>query len=181
MRFFCLNDIKMRHLENRLLEKCQFLNLKLFHPGRRNFDQTDTRFLNTSISWMILYDWDFEIQDHLLFRSRPCLVCIGMYKYIICTNTHIYIYSYICLQVPKNTRNKWITLRYVPFLFLACKLLTVALPMLQLQSCHCTGLIGGLPATLVKESHCTLIVSFGKPNTVFRRLESSGIRSMLQC
>ncbi len=54
---FCFNDIKMRHLENRSLEKCLvlywFVNLELFHPEWRNFDQTNTRFLDTSISWMI--------------------------------------------------------------------------------------------------------------------------------
>ncbi len=52
----------MRHLDNRLLEKClvlyQFINLKLFHPERRNFDGTDVRFLDTGISQMI---FDTEI------------------------------------------------------------------------------------------------------------------------
>ncbi len=47
----------MRHLENRLLEKClvsyQFINLRLFHPEWRNFDQTDKRFLDTGISQTI--------------------------------------------------------------------------------------------------------------------------------
>jgi hypothetical protein len=40
----------MRHLKNRLLEKClisyQFVNLKLFYPECRNFDQNDMRFLD---------------------------------------------------------------------------------------------------------------------------------------
>jgi hypothetical protein len=38
----------MRHLKNRSLENClvfyQFVNLKLFHPEQRNFDQTDRYF-----------------------------------------------------------------------------------------------------------------------------------------
>jgi hypothetical protein len=46
MIIFCFNDIKTRHLENRLLEKCLvsywFDDLKLFHPDWTNFDQTDT-------------------------------------------------------------------------------------------------------------------------------------------
>ncbi len=49
---FCFNNIKTRHLKNRLLEKCLvsywFVNLKLFHPERRNFDQNDMRFLDTT-------------------------------------------------------------------------------------------------------------------------------------
>jgi hypothetical protein len=53
MRFFGFNDIKMRHCKNRSLEKrisYQFINLELFHPEWRKFDQTDTRFLDTDIS-----------------------------------------------------------------------------------------------------------------------------------
>jgi len=53
-RFFCLNDIKMRHLKNRSLEKClisyQLVNLDLFHPECRIFDRTNMKFLNTGIS-----------------------------------------------------------------------------------------------------------------------------------
>jgi hypothetical protein len=45
----------MRHLQNGSFEKClilyQFVNI--FHPEPRNFDQTDTRFLNTGISQII--------------------------------------------------------------------------------------------------------------------------------
>ncbi len=45
----------MRHLENRSLEKClgsyRFVNLELFHPEQRNFDQNDMRFLNYSRSF----------------------------------------------------------------------------------------------------------------------------------
>jgi hypothetical protein len=78
MKIFCFNDIKMRHLEIRLLEKClisyQFVNLKLFHPEQRNFDQTDTRFLDTGISQMIFDTNIFCIWDYLLFQSCPCLV-----------------------------------------------------------------------------------------------------------
>ncbi len=59
---FNLNNIKTRHLENRLLEKClvlyQFVKLKLFHHERRNFDRTDMRFLDTAIYRMI---FDTEI------------------------------------------------------------------------------------------------------------------------
>jgi hypothetical protein len=58
MRFFgvkqCLNEIfyfnniKMRHLKNRLLKKClvsyQFVNVKVFHPEWRNFDPTEIKF-----------------------------------------------------------------------------------------------------------------------------------------
>jgi hypothetical protein len=47
----------MRHLENRSLGKClvsyQFVNLELFHPEQRNFEQTDTRFFDSQISQMI--------------------------------------------------------------------------------------------------------------------------------
>ncbi len=56
-RFFSLNDIKMRYLENRSLEKClissPFVNLEIFHPEQRNFEQTDTRFFDIEISQMI--------------------------------------------------------------------------------------------------------------------------------
>jgi len=59
---FCLTNIKMRHIENRSLEKCllsyRFVNLILFHPEWRNFDWTDTRFPDTSISQTI---FDTEI------------------------------------------------------------------------------------------------------------------------
>jgi hypothetical protein len=62
MSFFSLNDIKMRHLENRLLGKCfvlyLFVNLKVFHPKWRNFDLSEMRILDTSISQMI---FDAEI------------------------------------------------------------------------------------------------------------------------
>ena len=55
--FFCLNVIEMRHLENRSLEKYlisyQFVNLELFCLEQRNFDRTNTRLLNTSISQII--------------------------------------------------------------------------------------------------------------------------------
>jgi hypothetical protein len=48
----------MRHLENRLLEKCLvsywFVNIELFHPEWRNFDQNDTRFLNTAEKFIFL-------------------------------------------------------------------------------------------------------------------------------
>jgi len=61
MRFFCFNDIKMRHHEQ-IVEKClvlyQFINLKLFHPEWRNSDRTDLIFLDTGISKMI---FDTEI------------------------------------------------------------------------------------------------------------------------
>ncbi len=77
MRFFCFNDIKMRHLQNRYSEKCLilnwFINLKCFHPKWWNFDQTNTIFFDTSILNDFPY-WDFEIRDHLLFQSHPCLL-----------------------------------------------------------------------------------------------------------
>ncbi len=63
----------MRHLENRLLEKChisyQFLNLELFHPEWRNFDQNITRFLSTREKKI---GGVFEIRD-----SRPPLLDIS--------------------------------------------------------------------------------------------------------
>ncbi len=63
----------MRHLKNRLLEKCLvlylFINLKLFHPEQRNFDQNDTRFLDTG---------EKNIFQILRFRnSRLCLFSIS--------------------------------------------------------------------------------------------------------
>jgi hypothetical protein len=49
-KIFCFTDNQMRHLENRSLEKCivsyWFINLKLFYPELRNFDQNDMRFLD---------------------------------------------------------------------------------------------------------------------------------------
>jgi hypothetical protein len=60
--FFCFKDIKIRHIENRSLEKCiilyWFVNLELFHPEWRNFDLINSRFLNTGISQMV---FDTEI------------------------------------------------------------------------------------------------------------------------
>ncbi len=57
MRFFCFNDIKMRHLKNSMLEKYlvsyRFVNLELVHPERRNSEQTDIRFFNIEILQMI--------------------------------------------------------------------------------------------------------------------------------
>ncbi len=49
--FFAFYDIIMRRLNNKSLEKCLvsywFINLELFHPEQRNFDQNVMRFLNT--------------------------------------------------------------------------------------------------------------------------------------
>ncbi len=64
MSFFCLNDVEMI-LENRSLEKClvsyRFVNLKLFHPQQRNFDQDDTGFLNTGFINTGEFFFDAEI------------------------------------------------------------------------------------------------------------------------
>jgi hypothetical protein len=48
MIFVCFNNIKTRLLKNRASEKC----LISYHPEQRHFDQTDMRFLYSSISWM---------------------------------------------------------------------------------------------------------------------------------
>ncbi len=73
MRFFWLNNIKTRHLKNRLLEKCivsyQFINLKLFHPEWINFKQNNMRFLNTG-EFFFQYQ-DFKIWDHAFFSISP--------------------------------------------------------------------------------------------------------------
>ncbi len=70
---FCFNNIKMRHLENRTLGKCLvsywFVNLKLFHPEQRDFDQSNMRFLETRK----MYFSDIEILRLCLFQSHPCL------------------------------------------------------------------------------------------------------------
>jgi hypothetical protein len=62
----------MRHLENSPLKKFLvlywFVNLKVFHPECRNFDQTDTIFLNTEETFLFSI---FEIV--VFFQSQPCL------------------------------------------------------------------------------------------------------------
>ncbi len=74
MRFFSFNNIKMRHLRNRSLEKCLlsywFVNIKLFHPEWRNFDRIDTRFLDTreKFIFLILKFWDSSL---CLFSITP--------------------------------------------------------------------------------------------------------------
>ncbi len=56
--FFCFNDIKMRHLGKRSLEKCLvsywFVNLKLFHLEQINFGQNNMRFLDTGEKFIFL-------------------------------------------------------------------------------------------------------------------------------
>jgi len=60
----------MRHLKNRSLEKCLgyywFVNLELFHPEQRNFDQNDMRFLDYWRNYFFQYQ-DFEIRDCAFF------------------------------------------------------------------------------------------------------------------
>ncbi len=91
MRFFCFNDIKMRHLGNRLLEKClisyRFINLELFHPELRNFDQNNMRLIDTGENFIfqILRFWDSRLcffQSHLrliqiTFKSRIFTFSLG--------------------------------------------------------------------------------------------------------
>ncbi len=85
--FFCLSDVKTRHLKNRLLEKCLvsywFINLELFHPEWRNFEQNDMRFLNTGEDFFILRFW-----DNAFFSISP--MPGSMSKFKCCTLSCLY-------------------------------------------------------------------------------------------
>ncbi len=72
-RLFCFNNIQKDISKNRSLEKClilyQFINIKLFYPEGRNFDQTDMRFLE----WLLILRFKIAYFFNLTHACSQCL------------------------------------------------------------------------------------------------------------
>jgi hypothetical protein len=135
----------MRHLKNRSLEKCllsyQFINLKLFHPERRNFDQNDLRFLDTgekilfsrfeiivfSISPMpALYPLTFS-HSPFMFTYIPCLtesVCLSFCLFVYMLDHLSAQYMSICMSFHLSVRSSVLSARLSVYLG-QCVFLTV--------------------------------------------------------